>query len=157
MNIEYRKAASSDAQTLTDYRIRFAIELNGPQSPEVIERLRNQMHNYFSIATDNLSCISYIAYCDNKVAGIGSIHFHTMPGNFKNPSGKWGYVMNMYTVPEFRKHGICSTILNLLVDEGIRNGVTAFELHATKEGLPVYEKGGFYIHSEPTLRKFVNL
>jgi hypothetical protein len=157
MNIEYYKATSGDAKILADYRIRFALELNGQQPPEAIERLRNQMLNYFSHATIDGGCISFIAKCNNEIAGIGSVHFHTMPGNFKNPSGRWGYVMNMYTVPEYRKHGICTSILNLLVDEGIKMGVTAFELHATEEGLPVYQKGGFNLHKEPTLRKFVNL
>ena len=86
--------------------------------------------------------------------GIGSVHIRRVPGNFKNPSGVWGYLMNMYTLPEYRGRGICSRILTLLVDEGRQLGITAFELHATEQGRPVYEKNGFEIHHEPTLRKY---
>jgi predicted acetyltransferase len=78
-----------------------------------------------------------------------------MPGNFKNPSGKWCYIMNMYTVPAFRRNGICKNILNLLVKEGKKNGYYAFELHATKEGEKVYIQEEFVHHEEPTLRKFI--
>lgn len=96
------------------------------------------MTEYFSKAIQDNTCISFIAKCDEDVAGIGSVHLREMPGNFKNPSGKWGYIMNMYTVPEFRRKGICKNILNLLVEEGKKYGYYAFELHATNDGEKVY-------------------
>jgi GNAT superfamily N-acetyltransferase len=61
----------------------------------------------------------------------------------------------MYTVPEFRRMGISSNILNRLVDTGKEMGITAFELHATEVGEHVYKKNGFLIHNEPTYRKFM--
>jgi RimJ/RimL family protein N-acetyltransferase len=88
------------------------------QNEESIQSLRNQMTQYFSKAMLDNTCISFIAKCDGIVTGIGSMHIREMPGNFKNPSGKWAYIMNMYTVPEYRRNGICKSILNLLVEEG---------------------------------------
>jgi hypothetical protein len=46
------------------------------------------MTEYFSKAIQDNICISFIAKCDEDVAGIGSVHLREMPGNFKNPSGK---------------------------------------------------------------------
>jgi GNAT superfamily N-acetyltransferase len=155
MNITYHKATIDEVSILVEKRILFALELSGQQNEEAILLLRNQMTQYFSKATIENSCISFIAKCDGMVAGIGSCHFREMPGNFKNPSGKWGYIMNMYTVPEFRRRGICKGILNSLVEEGKKYGITAFDLHATKEGERVYVKEGFIHHIEPTLRKFI--
>jgi GNAT superfamily N-acetyltransferase len=154
-NITYHKATANDISTLVEYRIRFAIELKGERPPEVVDNLRKQLANYFSQATTNEGCISFIAKNGNDVVGIGSVHIHQMPGNFKNPSGKWGYIMNMYTVPEFRKRGISSRILEELIEAGKKAGVTAFELHSTKTGEPVYLKNGFTFHTEPTLRKYI--
>jgi predicted acetyltransferase len=151
----YHKATQADVQTLVDYRILFALELAGKQNQEDISALRKQMTEYFLKATADNTCISFIAKFDGVVAGIGSIHLRDMPGNFKNPSGKWGYIMNMYTVAEFRKRGICKGILNLLIEEGKKSGVGAFELHATKDGEQVYIKNGFVLHPEPTLRKLI--
>lgn len=155
MNISYHKAKQTDIETLVDNRILFALELAGNQKEDAIQALRKQMTNYFSKATVDNSCISIVAKCDGIVSGIGSVHIREMPGNFKNPTGKWGYIMNMYTVPEFRRKGICKGILNLLVEEGIKIGITAFELHATKEGEMVYIQEGFVHHNEPTLRKYI--
>ncbi len=155
MNITFHKATLSDISTLVDNRILFALELSGGQNEDAILSLRNQMTEYFSKAIMDNTCISFIAKCDGIVAGIGSVHLREMPGNFKNPSGKWGYIMNMYTLPSFRRKGVCKNILNLLVEEGKKYGITAFELHATKEGEKVYSQEGFVYHEEPTLRKFI--
>ncbi len=155
MIITYHKATNEDVITLVDNRISFALELSEGQSVEDIQSLRNQMTNYFSKAIQDNTCISFIAKCDEEVSGIGSIHFRDMPGNLKNPSGKWGYIMNMHTVPKFRRNGICKSILNLLLEEGKKYGYYAFELHATKEGEKIYLQEGFIQHNEPTLRRFM--
>ncbi len=155
MNITYDRASIADVSTLVENRILFALELAGKQNEEAIQALKKQMTDYFSKATADSSCISFIAKCNGIIAGIGTVHIREMPGNFKNPSGKWGYIMNMYTVPAFRRKGISTGILNLLVEEGKKYGVTAFELHATEDGENVYVKEGFEHHNEPTLRKIV--
>ncbi len=155
MIISYKKATVEDITTLVENRILFALELSGEQNDRAIQSLRIQMIHYFTKATKDNTCISVISKCDDVVSGIGSVHLREMPGNFKNPCGKWGYIMNMYTIPEFRRKGICKGILNLLVEEGRKIGISAFELHATKEGEPVYQKNGFDHHNEPTLRKYI--
>lgn len=155
MEISYTKATIDDVSALVDNRILFALELSDGQSEENIQSLRNQMTNYFSKAILDNTCISFIAKCGEVVAGIGSVHLRDMPGNFKNPSGKWGYIMNMYTIPSFKRKGVCKNILNLLVEEGKKFGITAFELHATKEGEKVYSQEGFELYHEPTFRKLI--
>jgi Acetyltransferase (GNAT) domain len=156
MNITYHKASINDISLLVDNRILFALELNGDQPKEEIDALKIQMTTYFSKSTEDNSCISFIAKCGEIIAGIGSVHIREMPGNFRNPSGKWGYIMNMYTVPEFRRNGVCKGILNLLVEEGKKIGILAFELHATKKGELVYIQEGFVHHNQPTLRKWIS-
>lgn len=156
-NITYYKATINDTSVLVENRILFALELSGEQDQGIIQVLRKQMTDYFSKATADNTCISFIAKCNGIVAGIGSVHLREMPGNFKNPSGKWGYIMNMYTVPGFRRRGICKNILNLLVEEGKQFGITAFELHATEEGVLVYSQNGFELLDEPMYRKFITM
>jgi GNAT superfamily N-acetyltransferase len=151
--ITYHRATAADVEALVELRIKFALELNGAHPPEAVDALRAQMTNYFATAGD--SCISYLAKCDGEVAGIGSVMLREQPGNFKNPSGRWGYIMNMYTLPQHRRKGICKGILNELVADAARQGITALELHATKTGEMVYSQAGFELHNEPTYRKYV--
>ncbi len=152
--LQYQKATLADVDALVENRLLFAIELNGEQTDTAKDHLRSQMRDYFVRTIPTEASISIVAKFENRIVGIGTVVFRETLGGFRNPSGKWGYIMNMYTVPEFRKRGICSRILELLVEEGRKLDVIAFELHATEAGQPVYLKGGFKLHNEPTLRKF---
>lgn len=153
--ITYHRATVEDVHILVENRILFALELSGVQPQETIDRLKQQLTNYFAKATADSSCISFIAKRDGEVAGIGTVHVREMPANFKNPSGKWGYIMNMFTLPVHRRKGICKGILNALVEEGAQYGLGGYELHATHDGELVYKQEGFVIHNEPTYRKFI--
>ncbi len=51
--------------------------------------------------------------------------------------------MNMYTRPEYRRRGIASKTLDLLVKDIRARGITAISLEASDMGRPVYEKYGF--------------
>ena len=77
------------------------------------------------------------------------------PGSFRIPDGRSAFIMNMFTLPEYRKQGIASTLLNHLLEDGKQLGISFFELHATPDGQTVYIKQGFQLHKEPTYRKFV--
>lgn len=156
MNITISKASNHDIQTLVDMRIRFALELSGIKPEEDIKKLKQQLFNYFSKATLNNICISFIATSEGQAVGIGSMQVREAPGNFRNPSGKWGYLMNMYTLPEYRRKGICQRILTLLMEEGKKVGITAFELHATQSGEIVYQQHGFKLTKDLSMRKFLS-
>lgn len=155
--ITYRLADINDIPELVEMRIRFALELSGKQTEQSIANIRKGLISYFEKATKEQSCISYLAFSGDELVGIGSGLLHLKPGNFKNPGGKWCYVMNMYTAPDFRKRGICKCILNLITDKAVELGYMTFELHATAAGAPVYEKSGFHVHPEPTYRKFIQI
>ena len=51
--------------------------------------------------------------------------------------------MNMYTDPAYRRKGIATKTLDLLIAEAKSKGVTAISLEATEMGRPLYEKYGF--------------
>lgn len=55
----------------------------------------------------------------------------------------------MYTAPKYRRQGIATQILDLLVKECLYQGATYISLEATEMGRPLYEKCGFApLHSE---------
>lgn len=153
--ITYHKATLADIQTVIDYRVKFINDFVGEQPLNLIEELNKGFKKYLEDALINDKFIVYIAKQKETIAGIGGMVIREQPGSIKNPSGRWAYFMNMYTVPEFRRKGICSGILNKLVEYGSNMGITAFELHATQEGEFVYKQNGFEIHNEPTYRKFI--
>jgi predicted acetyltransferase len=153
--ITYHKATQTDIEILVDMRIAFSIELMGAQSQKNIDELKIQLKKYFT-STINQTCFAYIAKCQNQLVGVGELIIRTQPGNFKNPTGVVGYLMNMYTIPTFRRKGICAQLLNDLINDAKQKGITLFELHATQAGEHVYIQNGFKKHTEPTYRKYIS-
>jgi GNAT superfamily N-acetyltransferase len=152
--IKISQARQNDIDLVTDMRILFADELAGKQEPETESRLRLQLKQYFNEELND-TYLSYYAEVDGKIASIAGLVIRKQPGSLKNPSGKWGYIMNVFTLPEFRKMGLSAQVIKALMDQAVALGITSFELHATPQGAPGYEKLGFRIHEEPTYRKFV--
>jgi GNAT superfamily N-acetyltransferase len=153
-NIQYLRATRANIQLIVDFRIVFSDEIVGKQDTEKESALRESLCAYFEKAI-NQEYICWYAMVNNEPVAIAGMGIRTQPGNVKNPSGKWGYIMSVYTKPEHRKKGLSANILNKLIETGREMGITAFELHATKAGEPVYIKNGFKQHNEPTYRKFI--
>ncbi len=151
--IEYRRATLNDLHWLVDLRIEFLLGFFPKESPQNIDGLKNEMVPYLKKTIAEESYICFLAFVENRPVGCGGIAIRQRPGNFFNFSGKDGYIMSMYTVPDMRRKGICSTIMNLLLDAAREKGVHQIELHASSDGEPVYVKNGFKLHGEPTYRK----
>lgn len=149
--ITYRPATEADVELMIDSRMQFLLELEGAQTDEAISNLRSGLQSFLN-AELGKTFFCWLAIHDGEVAGIGCLALRTHAGNFKNPSGKVGYIMSMYTRPDYRRKGISGTIVKNLVTTGNSQGISFFELHATLAGEPVYIKNGFRKHDEPTYR-----
>ena len=58
--------------------------------------------------------------------------------------------MNLYTKKDFRKQGIASTMLYMLIDEAKENGVSEILLNTDGHGIGLFKKYGF-VNSENTM------
>lgn len=134
--IIYFKVTLDDLQTVVNLRLIFAIEFFGQQTLEAIQDFKKYNQEYLQRSIQNNSFIAYLAKYGNEIAGIGGMVLREQPGNFKNPTGKVGYIFNMYTFPPFRRRGICSEILRLLLEEAGRMGIVVLNYtHPNKENL----------------------
>ena len=66
-----------------------------------------------------------------------------MPANSILLNGFYGDVLSVYTEPEYRGKGLCTTLMKNLVEYGKTLGLDRIDLKATDEGYPIYEKVGF--------------
>ncbi len=80
---------------------------------------------------------------DKEVIGAATICYSTILPYVKNPTGKRGYIMSVYTIDEYRRQGIASQMLKILIKEAKRKGVLQITLDASNLGRPVYHKLGF--------------
>jgi GNAT superfamily N-acetyltransferase len=148
--ITYRKFKPDEIGVLIDYRIKFLFELQGEQTFKKEQELRKELTDYFGSLSDN-SFTAWIAELEGKPIGFGAMVIQRIPGHFKIPNGKIGYILNMYTTPKYRKNGICSILLDKLIDEARTLGLSKVSLHASDDGIELYRKKGFIEPDLPEL------
>jgi GNAT superfamily N-acetyltransferase len=153
--VQYRLASINDIKILIDSRVDFLVEFGGKRETEIENNLRARLKEYFENALGEHTYVSWIAMVNDEFAGIGGMVIYDKPGNYMVPEGRTGYIMNMYTVPKFRKQGIANTIINKLLETGKEMGIRFYELHASKEGEPLYRRNEFQLHHQPTFRKIL--
>ena len=141
--ITLKKATISDIETIIEYRIIFLEEVQGIPSKELELSLRKCLRQYFTKSLGNDSFISWIAEYENKSIGFSGMVIREQPGNFEIPNGKTGYILNMFTLKEYRNHGIGSLLFQKLIDDAKQRNLDRIELHATQDGEPIYRRFGF--------------
>jgi len=141
--ISLRRVFIIDIETIIEYRITFLKEAQGIPSPELESLLRQSLKQYFTRSLKNETFVSWIAEYENKSIGFSGMIIREQPGNFEVPNGKTGYILNMFTIKEFRKNGIGSLLFQKLIDEAKQKELDKIELHATNDGEPIYRQFGF--------------
>jgi ribosomal protein S18 acetylase RimI-like enzyme len=141
--ITLKKATIADIETIIDYRIIFLQEVQGIPNKESELKLRKSLRQYFAKSLENGTFISWIAVYENKFIGFSGMVIREQPGNFAIPNGKTGYVLNMFTLKEYRNNGISSLLLSKLLEVAKQRHLDKIELHATKNGEPIYRRFGF--------------
>ena len=65
------------------------------------------------------------------------------PPTYDNPTGKHGYISNMYTRPAWRRMGIAKLLVDQLADAAKAEGCAQLFLNASPMGRSVYVRYGF--------------
>lgn len=143
MEIIYKKATLEDIDELTQTRIEVLRAANQLPDDTDMSEIKRQSFEYYQKALGDDSHIAYLIYDGNRFVGAGGVSFFQVMPTYHNPSGNKAYIMNMYTVPEYRRKGIAYKTLDLLVNDVLNRGITSIALEATDMGRPLYEKYGF--------------
>ena len=80
--------------------------------------------------------------------GCATLCFLTVLPTADHPTGLRAHLMNVYTVPGFRRRGIARMLVTALMDEARQRGVTEISLDATEAGRPLYRALGFQDNGE---------
>ena len=149
--IEIRKLTKEEIPILVDYRIEYLTELQGKNETANIAEVKSGLHNYFDKAFSDERCFAFIALQEKKILGFGAMIVKQIPGDFQQQTYLEGDILNMYTIPEARRKGISSLILEKLLNEAFSIGISKVALHTSKDGEKLYRKFGF---SEPVYPYF---
>ena len=108
-----------------------------------MEEVKRQSRAYYEKAIPDGTHTAFLVFDRGSFVGAGGISYYQVMPTYHNPTGRKGYIMNMYTRPEYRRRGIAFHMLDLLVRDAREKGVSFISLEATPAGRPLYEKYGF--------------
>jgi ribosomal protein S18 acetylase RimI-like enzyme len=150
--ITYRPATIDDVPVLVEYRVRFLNELYNHPEDIATAIVRKSLQNYFTKTIPSKEFIAWVAEYNGKIIATSGMVVWQKPAIYNGvESGKLGYLLNFYTIPEARRKGIATRLLNELIEEAKSIGLKYLHLHASKDGIGIYKKAGFIEPDQPEL------
>jgi GNAT superfamily N-acetyltransferase len=154
--LKIRKVELSDVPELVAYRLDYLAELQGERDEVNKIGLQEELVSYFFKALDEKRFFALVAEYERKTVGFGGMVIKQIPGDFNKSSYLEGDILNMYTVPEARRQGISSLILERLLLEAGAIGISKVALHTSKDGEKLYGNFGFTEPEYPYLELVLN-
>jgi GNAT superfamily N-acetyltransferase len=144
--LKIHKIGVEEIPLLVEYRLAYLAELQGYQNEDLNSILKTDLEIYFRKSIKEGRFFAIYAELEGKILSFGGMVVKEIPGDSRKSSYIEGDILNMYTVPEARRQGVSSMILEQLMAEAKLIGISKVALHTSKDGEILYRKFGF---SEP--------
>jgi GNAT superfamily N-acetyltransferase len=138
-----RKVETADISSMTAARLNYLTEMQGQRPLPYMQELQKNLQSFFKLTMAEGSFFALLAEYEGAAVSYGGMVLKKIPGDLNQSSYLEGDILNMYTLPEFRRKGISSLILKQLMEEAKAMGVSKVALHCSKDGEPLYRKFGF--------------
>ena len=136
-----RLGTVDDAGLIAEQRRRMFVD-----SGQAAEGLDGMVVNFVTWVRPRLADGSYVGWLaeeDGVVAAGTGLWVMEFPPHFLHEATGRAYLLNFYTAPAFRGQGLAGEMLTLALEEAERRGLNVVTLHASKFGMPIYERAGF--------------
>lgn len=137
--MNFRLATLDDLEWIIDLRKRLLVEEGQIVSSNIDEKLKTFFENQLT----SHQYVQWLVEEDDNVIATGAIQLISFPPSYLNQTGIRGYILNMYTYPEYRGKGIAKQLVNQLLKEAQRRKVQHIFLISSEMGKPLYKKIGF--------------
>ena len=133
---------AQNAAGLTDIRMEYLLEDFPEMSNEQAAHIRAKLPRYYAEHL-NVDFFAYIAEDNGKPVGSAFLVINEMPPNSNFPNGRTGTVLNVYVAPDYRRQGIASKLMEMLISDAKTMELDFIKLEASADGYPLYKKLGF--------------
>lgn len=132
-----RYARPGDAAALAALRAEWGVESGEPDAEEFRETFRRWVGEYA------LTHTAFVADDDGEVVGMAFLADLPRPPSAGEGRRLHGDVQSVYVRPDRRARGIGTLLLERIVAEARRRGMTRLTVQSTSRALPLYERAGF--------------
>ena len=138
-----RRAAAEDADTIVKQRRAMFYEMGHRDEP-VLDAMAVAFRPWLLRMMHSGEYLAWFAVADDRsiAAGLG-LWLMDWPPHMIGPGARRGNILNVYTSPEHRRQGLARQLMHTALAWCRAHGIRAVILHASEEGLPLYEELGF--------------
>jgi GNAT superfamily N-acetyltransferase len=140
--MEIRRAGVEDIETVVDLRVAFMREACPGAEVDEAE-FREITRSYVADKLPKGEFLVWFAEEAGQMVGMSGLIFYHRPPTINYPSEHQVYLLNMYTLPEWRRRGIATALIQHMIEYVKTTLVKRITLHATDTGRAVYERLGF--------------
>ena len=133
---------AQNASGLADIRIKYLREDFPEMTDAEAAKIKARLPRYYA---DHLNCdfFAYLAEDGGKLVGSAFLTVREMPPNPNFPKGRVGTVLNVVTDKNYRRQGIATELMKLLIADAKTMDLDYIELQASEDGYQLYKKLGF--------------
>ncbi len=149
--IRIREGGIRDLDHILHHRRAMFAEMGGVDE-HVLDRMQEATEQYLLDALLSGIYRAWLAETEaGRVVSGGGIAIVPWPGSPDFPGTRRGWILSVYTEPEFRRHGIARRIMDTIVAWCRSEGFGYVSLHASDDGRLLYQKMGFQPTNEMRL------
>ena len=141
--VTYRRGTLDDLEAFLPLRMAMLREVGMCPAEPLYTELLNANRRYFQAKIPSGAYLLWLAEADAEIIATSGVLLFERPPTGENPTGLDGYVMNMYTLPQWRGRGIATRLMAIMLEEMRARGAGRLWLHATPAGKAIYERFGF--------------
>jgi ribosomal protein S18 acetylase RimI-like enzyme len=140
-----RPATAADLDALVRFRVRMFADM-GFASDDGFAGLSAASTVWFAKAlADGRYLGWFIARADapDEIVSRSGMLLMDWPPGIRDIGTVRGYILNVYTEPQHRGHGLATALTRAAIDEARRRGIHVVTLHASDAGARIYKRLGF--------------
>jgi GNAT superfamily N-acetyltransferase len=146
--ITIRPATSDDIPAIVTQRRRMFEDM-GHTNPALLEAARIPFIQWLEERLANGRYLAWMAETsDSQVVAGAGLWLQDWPPGFFDIAPYRGYILNVYTNPEYRGQGLARQLVQEAVDWCAEQHIHVVSLHASDQGRSIYEKMGFIVTNE---------
>src|SRR6266516_6844505 len=141
--VSIRRASLEDVERLVDLRLALERESGHLTQEAMLADVRRATRQYFLEALPAEAILVWVAEADGTIVATSGLIFFQKQSSERNMTGLEAYLLNMYTVPAWRRQGIATKPLRTLIACAKQRQAHRIWMYATRDGRPIYERAGF--------------
>lgn len=140
-----RRGNLDDIETLVRLRLALLCDAGNLTAGADRAALAAAIRRYLAEGLPSGEFIAWVAVdpAGDQIIGSSGLVFLHRPPSWGNLAGLEAYVMNIYTLPEWRGRGVATALLDEVLGLARGRGAGRVWLHATEAGRQIYERAGF--------------